>query len=444
MDKSVSVRTLDTALPIVGEMTVYTLMNIVDLIIIGNYGGNKAVTAVGLSTEILFTCTSIFITTGICIGITSLISRSIGAKKKRAAEEYAVAGLFTGLAAALLIISINYALPEKFLYFAGARGDILRLSIDFTKINVISVFFYMMTNIIASILRGYGNTKIPLIISCVTAAIKVFSDLVLVNGYAVREMGIYGSAIASILAQGTGFILISTFISKKALIKISLRKMPKLKVKALKEVIFLSLPSSLEDAAFRISRLIYTFFIMYSGSAAFAANQIASTVESISVVPGISFGLAVTTLVGIKVGEKNYKDAEKITALCAYWAILMMSVFSIIFLSLPVTIVKTFLGDYEREAIYLSALCLAISALGQPAKAVSFTLTGALQGSGDTKSPFIVSFISSFFIGFPLIYYFVYKRGYAVTYIWWINAVQWSVDAALMYIMYKKRFKKLK
>lgn len=443
INRSASAQTLDIALPIVGEMTIYTLMNIIDLMIIGNYGGNKAVSAVGLSTEILITGTSILINTGLCVGITSLVSRNTGARKLIKAEDYAAAGIFLGLILAVLISCINFFLGEKLLFFAGARKDILDLSINFTKINSISAFFYVMINVMASIMRGYGNTKMPMIISFVTAVIKILGDLILVYGIGFGKMGINGSAAASIIAQCSGFIIMIIFINKKAIVKVSLKKILIINLRALKELFFLFLPSSMEEASFRISRLLCTFFIMYSGSAAFAANQIAGTIELMSVMPGIGFGMAATTLIGIKVGEKSYKEAKDITYLCAYWSVFMMSIFSLIFLFLSGTMVNAFLGDYEKDVIYLATLCLAIGAIEQPAIAVSFIFAGAMQGTGDTERPFIISFITSFFIRLPLMYYFIYINKCPVMYAWWITALQWWIDALLMYIMYKKRFKKL-
>ncbi|WP_243894411.1 MATE family efflux transporter [Clostridium haemolyticum] len=46
---------------------------------------------------------------------------------------------------------------------------------------------------------------------------------------------------------------------------------------------------------------------MRLGETAFAANQITTTIESVSFMPGWGFSVAATTLVGHKIGEKNIK-----------------------------------------------------------------------------------------------------------------------------------------
>ena len=71
---------LNTSLPVVAEITVYTLMSIFDLMMIGRYGGNIAVSAVGLSNNLTNAVIGIFISGGFCISIVSLVSRLVGAK----------------------------------------------------------------------------------------------------------------------------------------------------------------------------------------------------------------------------------------------------------------------------------------------------------------------------------------------------------------------------
>ena len=195
----------------------------------------------------------------------------------------------------------------------------------------------------------------------------------------------------------------------------------------------------MEEAAFSISRLLCTFIIMRAGTVAFAANQIANTVESVSFMPGMGFGVAATTLVGMKIGEKNYKKAREYTYACAFGAVAMMSVFGIIFLLMPSFLVDLFVGDEEKRVIYLASLCLFIGAFEQPAIAISSVFAGALKGAGDTKSPFIISLATSWIIRLPLILYFVYILKLSVIYVWWVTVFQWGLDAILMFICFEKK-----
>jgi MATE family multidrug resistance protein len=80
---SKSAKVLKIAIPAVGEMLLYMLVWVVDTAFIGNWGDNTAVSAVGLSSEVLYTISNMFITQGIAVGIATMVAQNIGAEKKK-------------------------------------------------------------------------------------------------------------------------------------------------------------------------------------------------------------------------------------------------------------------------------------------------------------------------------------------------------------------------
>lgn len=430
---------LDISLPAVGEITIYTLMSMFDTMMVGNYGGSKAVSIVGISNEILNTCVNTFIAIGICIGITSFISRSIGSRKNNVAEEYASIGFILGIFISIIVCYFLFEFSEQILHVAGTRGEVLSQSNIFMRITIIAIFFNMLISVISSILRGYGNTYTPFFIALFIAVIKLVLDWVLIFGIVTPEMGIIGAAIASVVSQVIGFIYIFSYLIFKSTIRIKLRYIVCLSMDRVKGLLMLSLPSVMEEAAFSLSRLLCTFIIMRAGTVAFAANQIANTVEAVSFMPGMGFGVAATTLVGIKIGERNLKKAREYTYVCAIVAVAMMCISSIVFLFIPGILVNVFVGDEEKKVIRLASLCLFIGAFEQPSIAISSVFAGALKGSGDTKRPFIISLATSWIIRLPLIFYFIYILKASIIYVWWVTVLQWGIDAILMFMCFERK-----
>lgn len=427
------------SLPIIFEMIFYTLMLNLDIIMIGNYGGNTAVSAVGISTEIITTVVDVFIAVGMATGITALVAQSVGAKDTIGADKYASLGIFLGTCITILLFLIIFFNSKEILLFAGTANNILGLSNAFTKLIIISAAFNMVTILFCSVLRGYGNTMVPLIIGAFVTFIKIIGDFLLIFGHFVNCSGILGAAYASIVAQAIGFLLALYFLMFKSKVHIKTKYIVFPDKTAVIRLLKISIPSSMEDGVFNISRLLCTFMIMQLGSMAFAANEIANTIEAISIMPGIGFGMAATTLVGIKVGEKDYKSAREYTYICAIYSLCMMSAFSIIFLIMPVLLSELFLGEAEKEVIQLTAACIFIGAFEQPSIAISHCFAGALKGAGDAKSPFWISLITSWLIRLPLIFWFIYLKRYSVVYVWWITAFQWAVDGLLMYICFRRK-----
>lgn len=434
---------LNTSLPVVAEITIYTLMSIFDLMMIGKYGGNIAVSAVGISNSLTNAFIGIFISGGVCISIVSLVSRLVGAKQYKIAEKFAVIGFFLGAAICLIITILFFYFGKELLYILGARNEILKIGYSFIKINSIALFFCMNMMLLNSVLIGYGNTFIPFICSLIVFSLKIFFNYLLIFGIIFKSRGIDGSAIASTIAYLCGFVFSFYYSIFKA--KITLKQSLHFNIsnKDIKRIFKLAIPCSLEEAAFSISKLICVAIVIKSGSASFAADEIANMIEGISVMPGIGFGIAVITLVGLNIGKKDYRKAKATAMNCAFYAMFMMSIFAIIFLFMPNLLVNLFVGENERKVANLAGRCLAIGAAEQPFIGISLVFAGALKGLGDVKTPFFISCFTSWIIRLPLTYYFIHLLNYPITALWWITVLQWAIDALLMFIFFKYKFNKI-
>lgn len=425
-------------------MTLYMMIWVLDTMMVGWYGGDVGVSSVGLSSEILYTFSNIFIAVGISVGLTSIIARKYGAKDIKSAEEYASIGFFVGSIISIIILLICFIFSKHILIIAGAKGKILSLGAAYMKIASISLFFNMLTSLLNSILRGYGNTKTPLAISALINVINLVLDYMMIFGIKpFPELGVKGAALATLIAQFCGFVCVITYTLKKSKIKLHLKYIKSINMNRLKELIRLSIPSSLQEGAFDISRLISTFMIMHLGSVSFAANQITTTIESLSFMPGWGFAVAATTLVGHKVGEKNHKQAKDYADTCAILGSLVMSFCSLAFLLFPKFLISLFIESSAKNVINLGSICIMIAAVEQPVMGLSMIYGGALKGLGDTKTPFIVSFISSWIVRLPLMYYVIYILKLPVTYIWWVTSIQWAFDGILITILFRKKFKRI-
>lgn len=434
---------LSLALPAVGEMILYMMIWVFDTMMVGKYGGNVAVSTVGLSSEIMSTFSGIFISVGISVGVTSLVARNIGAKRYALAEEYATLGVCLGMFISLLISFTAFTFSKNILNLAGASEEVIKYGVIYMRITSVGIFFNMIANIFSAILRGYGNTKTPLFVSIIVNIINIVFDWILIFGrFGFPELGIRGAAIATAMAQISGFIFLLIYIIKKSEIKIRKKYIHNFKIREFKSLLMLSIPSSFQEASFSVSRLLSTFFIMHLGTIAFAANQITTTIESISFMPGWGFAVAATTLVGHKIGEENYKAAREYAYTCTVLGTAIMTLCSLVFLAFSNNLIKLFINGSEQEVIRLGALCLMVASVEQPFMALSMIFGGSLKGAGDTRTPFTVSFISSWLIRLPLMFYFVYTLKASVVYVWWITTVQWIFDGILIMILFRKRFRR--
>lgn len=432
----------DFSYPTIAEMILYMMISVFNTMILGQFGGKTLVSAVSLPNEIIFTFVNIFIVFGLSVGISSLVSRQFGSRRYESFNLYASNGFFISLFFAFILTASIYFFCEKILIQSGAHGKELILGIEYMRISSIGAFFYMLTNTLNSLFRGCGDTKTPLKIACAVALTSFVLNFVLINGYGNFPFeGAAGSAVACSISYFTGFLYACYLKIKNKDFIIELKNIFIPKASVLRDIIHLSFPSSLEEAVFSLSKLIGMIMIMHMGTVSFVANQLTQTIESVSYMSGIGLGFAATTLVGIKVGEKNYKKAAQYTFACALIASAIMTICSIMFLFIPGLIIKIFIIQREFEVIKLATMCLMIAAFEQPFMAIALILGSALKGMGDTKTPFILSFISSCIIRLPLMYYFIYVRGDSLVIIWLVTVFHWFLECIIIIIIFIKRMK---
>ena len=178
------------------------------------------------------------------------------------------------------------------------------------------------------------------------------------------------------------------------------------------------------------------------GSLAFAANQITITIESISFMPGWGFAIALTTLAGHGIGEKNLEKTKKYIYYSVSLSIITMGITALIFYLFPKELISLFIKNSENEVINLGAMCLTLAAIEQIPMAIAMVLEGAMKGMGDTKTPFKVVIFTNWVVRLPLIYYFLYLHRHPVTTFWKITALQWTLEAIIIFIVFERKWKK--
>lgn len=434
-------KVLKIALPVVGEMLLYMLVWVVDTAFVGKWGGDNAVSAVGFSSEIIYTTANVFIAIGISVGITTMVAQKIGAGNKDKAEEYLTQGFIIGSIISVIVTAILILFAHPILKFTGCKSQVLESGTMFMRIASIGAFFNMISSMLNSGLRGTGNTIIPLFVSVIINIVTIVLDWILIFGrFGLKPMGIKGSAIATTTAYFCGFLFLLYYYKMHSEFKVRRKYIKQINKTYMKRIIHLAIPSGLQEAAISGSRIITLTFIMNLGVIAFSANQITTTIESLSFMPGWGFAAAATTLVGQKIGAKEYKTAREYGFFAAIFGICLMLVCSMIFILIPDVLMRAFISN--KETIEIGRKCLMIAAIEQPFMGASMIMEGALKGSGDTKSPFVLSIISSWLIRVPLAYYFLFVLKLDVAYAWIAMVIQWAFEGIGAYCLFTRKSKK--
>ena len=424
------------AIPAVGEMTLYMMIWIFDTMMIGKYGGQLAVSSVGLSTEIIYSFFNIIIAVGVSTALTSLISRAIGSKDYKKAEIIANAGIKIAVVLALIFFSLLFFVPDKILNLAGATKEMLPLATRYAKISSFSFFLLTLSSTTNGIFRGIKDTKTSLYVAGSINIVNLFLDYVLIFGnFGFPEWGITGAAVATVAGNFVG-ILLQWSRLKRLPFKISLFSY--VSKKDIWEIIRFAVPSGLQEANFSLSRLLGLTFILSLGTTAFAANQIGIAIEAISTMPGWGVAIACTALVGHSIGENNQNKSQEYTLYSTIIASIFMGILAFFFFFIPKILVSFFINKQEIDVIKIGAICLQVAAFEQIPIAIVTVLGSYFKGIGNPKTPFYVSFFTNWFLRLPIAFYLISILRLPVYIYWFITTFQWLVESVILYYLYRK------
>ncbi|WP_338964434.1 MATE family efflux transporter [Fusobacterium nucleatum] len=427
------------AIPAVGEMTLYMMIWIFDTMMIGKYGGQLAVSSVGLSTEIIYSFFNIIIAVGISTALTSLVSRAIGSKDYKKAEIIANAGIKIAVVLAFIFFSLLFFVPDKILNLAGATKEMLPSATRYAKISSFSFFLLTLSSTTNGVFRGVKDTKTSLYVAGSINIVNLFLDYVLIFGnLGFPEWGITGAAVATVAGNFIG-ILLQWSRLKKLPFKISLFSY--VSKKDIWEIIRFAIPSGLQEANFSLSRLLGLTFILSLGTTAFAANQIGVAIEAISTMPGWGVAIACTALVGHSIGENNQNKSQEYTLYSTIIASIFMGVLAVFFFFIPKTLVSFFINKQEINVIRIGAICLQVAAFEQIPIAIVTVLGSYFKGIGNPKTPFYVSFFTNWFLRLPIAFYLISILRLPVYIYWVITTFQWSLESIILYYLYRKNIK---
>ena len=427
------------AIPAVGEMTLYMMIWIFDTMMIGKYGGQLAVSSVGLSTEIIYSFFNIIIAVGISTALTSLVSRAIGSKDYKKAEIIANAGIKIAVVLAFIFFSLLFFVPDKILNLAGATKEMLPSATRYAKISSFSFFLLTLSSTTNGVFRGVKDTKTSLYVAGSINIVNLFLDYVLIFGnLGFPEWGITGAAVATVAGNFIG-ILLQWSRLKKLPFKISLFSY--VSKKDIWEIIRFAIPSGLQEANFSLSRLLGLTFILSLGTTAFAANQIGVAIEAISTMPGWGVAIACTALVGHSIGENNQNKSQEYTLYSTIIASIFMGVLAVFFFFIPKTLVSFFINKQEINVIRIGAICLQVAAFEQIPIAIVTVLGSYFKGIGNPKTPFYISFFTNWFLRLPIAFYLISILRLPVYIYWVITIFQWSLESIILYYLYRKNIK---
>ena len=156
-----------------------------------------------------------------------------------------------------------------------------------------------------------------------------------------------------------------------------------------KRIIYYGGPNGIN---FFLDIMAFTFFILIVGKLGpipLAATNLAFNINSLAFMPLIGCGIAVSTMVGQRIGGEKPENAEYCTWTAIHIAVGYMALMTILYTAVPKIFLLPFgmnaTGTEFREANLMAEKLLRIVAIYCISDAFYLIFTHALKGAGDTR-----------------------------------------------------------
>ena len=276
--------------------------NMADAVIVGKFVGNKALAAVGSTGTIMFLIYGFVV--GMTAGFTVLTAQKFGAgDMKGMRKTVAGAGILSFIVGALLTI-LFMAFMKPLLILMNTPSDIFADAYSYIMIVSGGILAQMLYNLLSSILRALGNSKLPLVFLIISALLNIVLDLVFIVGFG---MGAKGAAVATVIAQGVSGILCLFYIIAKIPILHLKREDLDVGSTIYKNQLRIGVPMALQYSITAIGTMMVQSSLNILGSTLVAAYTAAGKIEQVVTQAYVAMGTTMATYAAQNMGAGSVK-----------------------------------------------------------------------------------------------------------------------------------------
>lgn len=351
------------AVPMMLANLLQAFYSMVDMIVVGQFGGPAGLSAVGIGGQL----TNLFLAVGMGFsnGAQVVISQQVGMKSKKISKT--IGTLLTAeLILAVIVGLIGIVFHKGILQLMNTPAAAWDESVAYLVICSMGMIFIYGYNALCAVLRGMGESKLPMVFIAVATVVNVVLDLLFVGGF---HWGAGGAAAATVIAQGVSFFSAAIYLYRhKEAVGFDFRlRSFAVDREQLAALCRLGIPSV-------VQQFLITISITFVNAQVNAYDVIASAVDSVggklntvaNIVSG-AISTASATMIAQSFGARKLDRVKHVYRVCMVICMIWWVVLSACYLLIPRQIFGLFTSDaevlelaptYLRFAvIWLLALC---------------------------------------------------------------------------------------
>jgi len=372
------------------------------------------------------------------------ISRKIGEDDKQGADELAEHTFVLTLVSSVVLCLFFMVSARPLLMLMGAE-KVIDTAVCMVYIIAGFAFFQMASRAAGSILYNEGDAKRTMAVALIGILLNIILDPIFIY---VLEMGVIGSAVASVVAMMVAFlVLVYWFIIKKTTY-ISVRlKAFTFKKERVFDIFKLGLPITMAQLVGPVAGFIIIAIISdVSGTDGVAVTSTGMRFKDFILLPTLGVAHAVTTVTAAAWGSRDYDKLQGTFYYALKIGLLLTGLLSVATFFLAPQIAMIF--TWSKESAHLSKdLVLFIRMFSCLYMSVTIWTTSVclFVGIGRSIYDFLFNFLKSLLFVVPLAYVFGSYLDFGLPGVWAVIIVGMWLQALTAFVlarMYLKSFRK--
>lgn len=378
---------LQVALPLILTTASWSLQHFVNRVFLTWYS-TDAVAAAMPAGMASFTFLSLFL--GVAQYANTFVAQYMGAGRSERTGPAVWQAIYLGVASGVLAL-VPAAFARPLFELAGHEPAIRPLEATYFRILCYGTGPQVVATAISCFFSGRGQTWVMLGVNIAAISLNIALDYGLIFGHwGLPEMGIAGAGWATNVAGLLAVVLyVIVFLRPSHRSQFATLSGWRLEGPLFRRLLRFGGPSGIN---FMLDVMAFTLFMLVVGrlgTRELAATSLAFNINSLAFMPLIGCGIAVSTMVGQRLGRGAPEDAEYCTWTGLHLGALYMGSMSLGYLLIPDVFLIPFglrsQGPAFQEVHDLAAVLLRYVAVYCLFDAFYMVFTAALKGAGDTR-----------------------------------------------------------
>jgi putative MATE family efflux protein len=419
--------------PIFIEIFLHMLMGNADTLMLSQYS-DDSVAAVGVSNQILSLIIVMFgfVATGTAI----LVAQHLGADENRMAGEVSIVSIAVNLLFGLLLSIALVFFSKPILSSMDLPRSLMDEASSYLKIVGGFAFIQALIMTAGAIMRSYGYTKDAMYITIGMNIVNVIGNYLFIFGpFGVPVLGVEGVAISTITSRLIGFIVSIIVIRKRIPSALPFRRLFKLPVSHVKNLLRIGIPSAGEHLSYNGSQMVITYFIASIGTNALTTKVYAQNLMMFIFLFSVAISQGTQIIIGHMIGARDFDSAYERCLKSLKIAIIISLIMAGIFSVAAEPLLRIFTSN--EEIISLGKTLIYLTIILEPGRSFNLVVINALRATGDVRFPVYMGILSMWGVSVTLSYILGIWFGLGLIGIW----ISFIADEWLRGIIMLKRWR---